>query len=118
MPLGKARRFARRLRELHFTSLAALERVCLSHPRGSEAANPLHKARIAFGEGHQGLDTAFEEREDIVRMERLALTLRRTQPHTAAHADLAERARFRCERLQLQLTKFEEVIRDGAAHAL
>jgi len=58
MPLAKARRFARRLKELHFATIAALERLSRSHPKGREAAEPLRQAANAFQEGYAALSAA------------------------------------------------------------
>lgn len=105
MPLAKGQRFARRLRDLHFSALAPLARLSQSHPRGREATEILQKARDAFQEGYAGLSGALEERGDILRAERAALVLKRTQPDAEDLAHHAERMRSRYERMILELAR-------------
>lgn len=109
MPLGKARRFARRLRDLHFAALDLLERIAQSHPRGQEATETLRKASVAFQEGYAALNGALDEREDIVSSERAALVLKRTQPDAKHLAEQSERTRSRYERLNLELARSRNV---------
>lgn len=105
MPLGKGRRFARRLRELHLAAVARLERRIQLHPRGDEAAELLRNARRAYEEGYETLAAALGERENIVTAERAALILKRTEVDTEVLAQEASRIRSRSVRLMLDLAR-------------
>jgi len=110
MPLGKGRRFARRLQDLHFALVAALERIAPSHSRGPEATELLRKTRDAFEEGYPALGAALNDCEDIVGSERAVLVLKRAQADAELLAQESERTRLRYERLKLQLANSLNVL--------
>jgi hypothetical protein len=105
MPLGKGRRFARRLRDLHFAAVATLERLSRLHPRAHDAAEPLRQAKQAFEEGYKVLRSALDEREDILTSERAFLLLKRTQADAATLEQESERTRSRYDRMALELAR-------------
>lgn len=118
MPLGKARRFASRLRDLHFASVATLERFSRSHPRGHEAAEPLRSARRAFERGYPALSAALLEHEEIIRGDRVAAKLKRDRGDAESEAHRYERTRLRSDYLHSALVLHEEVIRSGVANVV
>ncbi|MFY9317526.1 MAG: hypothetical protein WAO95_18460 [Burkholderiales bacterium] len=115
MPLGKARRFASRLRDLHFASVTKLERIARSHPRGHEAAEPLQSARRAFEHGYPALNTVLLEHEEIVQADRAAVKFRLDRNNAESEVQRHERTRLRYEQLRSALVLHEEVIRGGVA---
>lgn len=115
MPLGKARRFASRLRDLHFASVAKLERVARSHPRGHEAAEPLRSARRAFEHGYPAFNTALLKHEEIVQADRAAVKFRLDRANAESELQRRERTSLRHEQLRSALALHEEVIRGGVA---
>lgn len=118
VPLGKARRFTRRLRDLHFAAVERLERLAQSHPRGHQAAELLRTARRAYDEAYEGMAAALDEREDIVWTERIAAKLKRIQADAESLTQEYDRASLRLERLRLDLPRLEEAIRAGIYKAL
>jgi len=109
MPVAKARRFARRLKDLHFATLAALERLSESHSRGQDAAELIREAKNAYEDGYSGLSAALDEHDDIVRSERAALPLRRAQADAETLARESARTRSRYEQLKLPLASSRNV---------
>ena len=114
MPLGKARRFAMRLRDLHFASVEKLERIARSHPRGGEAAEPLQNARHALERGYAGSTAALLEHEEIVQADRAAVICRLERGNAESEVQRYERTRLRYEQLRSSLV-LEGVIRGGVA---
>lgn len=115
MPLGKGRRLASRLRDLHRAFVALLEKISMTHARGAEAAEPLRNAKHAFLQGYAGLNAALLEHEEIVQADRLA-AIRKLKRGTPEPLDQKyERTRLRYEQLRSSLARHEEVIRGGVA---
>src|SRR6266851_4796719 len=71
MPLGKGRRFARRLKDLHLAAVTRLDALAQPHPRLHEAAEMLAKARHAFDAAYAFLATALDDLEAAVHQTRL-----------------------------------------------
>lgn len=115
MPLGKARRFASRLRDLHFAAVTKLERIARSHPRGREAAEPLQNARSAFERGYPALNAALLKHEEIIQADRAAVKFRLDRGNAESEVQRSERTRLRYEQLRSVLALHEEVIRGGVA---
>jgi hypothetical protein len=115
MPLGKARRFAMRLRDLHFASVAKLERIARSHPRGHEAAEPLQSARRAFEHGYPALNAALLKHEEIVQADRVAVKFRLDRGNAESDVQRHERTGLRYEQLRSALALHEDAIRGGVA---
>jgi len=108
-PVAKARRFARRLKDLHFAAVAALERHSQSHSRAQEAAELLREAKNAYEDGYTSLSVALDDHDDIVKSERAALPLRRAQADTETLARESDRTRSRYEQLKLSLASSRNV---------
>jgi predicted transcriptional regulator len=115
MPLGKGRRLAKRLADLHQASVELLERISLTHPKVAEAAEPLQNAKRAFQQGYAGLNAALVEHEEIIQADRFA-AIRKLKRGTPEPLDQKyERTRLRYEQLRSSLALHEDVIRGGVA---
>ena len=116
MPLGKGRRFARRLKDLHLAAVTRLDALAQPHPRRQEASEFLTKARHAFDSAYDFLITALDELEDIIRQTRFAKELKRTQANAETLSKHSERMRLRNNRLGLDVEHLTGLIQMGLAH--
>ena len=117
MPLGKGRRFARRLQDLHFAAVRRLEQLGKPHPRRQEAAELLGKARRAFDTAYMVLTKALNDEEVIVQQTRFAKELKRIRRNTEPSANEGERIGLGNERSRLDLERLIDLFQTGLAHA-
>src|SRR5216684_4365021 len=116
MPLGKGRRFARRLKDLHLAAVTRLDALAQPHPRRQEATEFLTKARHAFDSAYDFLITALDQLEDIVRQTRFAKELKRTQADAETLSKHSERMRLRNNCLGLDVEHLTGLIQTGLAY--
>lgn len=105
MPLGKGRRFARRLADLHIAAVIRLRALSALHPKQVQARQTLGEGLQAFNSAYTELQNALDEAALAVDQSRLKIKasrqrtkVRTVESYKKAVRPVEDRAPFRLER--------------------